>query len=89
MCRSECPIQRPDRALLTLVPHTTSARGTPFEAVVPVRFLKPGAFDVQGLVTVPPPRAVRLLGVLTAEQMQPIENALCSWLALPCEQRGA
>ncbi|MFL6247141.1 MAG: type II toxin-antitoxin system PemK/MazF family toxin [Thermoanaerobaculia bacterium] len=27
-----------DRALITLVPHTTSTRGTQFESVLPVRF---------------------------------------------------
>ena len=78
-----------DRALVTLVPHTTSVRNTTFEAVVSARFLKTGAFDAQGLVTVPPARAVRLLGVLTAEQMAVVETAVCKWLALPCQSRGA
>jgi mRNA-degrading endonuclease toxin of MazEF toxin-antitoxin module len=41
-----------DRALLCLVPHTTSTRQTSFEAVVNAPFLKTGAFDAQGLVTV-------------------------------------
>ena len=78
-----------DRALITLVPHTTSTRGTRFEAAVPSHFLKPGAFDAQGLVTVPTARAVRFLGRLTVEQLRPIEVAICRWLKLPCEQRGA
>jgi mRNA interferase MazF len=78
-----------DRALITVVPHTTSTRATQFEASVAVRFLKPGAFDAQGLVTVPPARAVRLLGILTAQQLAPVEVAICKWLQLPCEQRGA
>lgn len=76
-----------DRALITLVPHTTSTRGTQFESVVPVRFLKPGAFDAQGLVTVPVARATRLLGKLTAQQLADVEKAICRWLQLPCEQR--
>ena len=76
-----------DRALITLVPHTTSTRGTRFEAAVPVRFLKTGAFDAQGLVTVPVVRAVRLLGTLTSEQLTPIQDAVCRWLELPCERR--
>jgi len=33
-----------DRSLITVVPHTTSLRGSPFEITVPVPFLKPGAF---------------------------------------------
>jgi mRNA interferase MazF len=73
-----------DRALITFVPHTTSVRDTQFEAIVPVHFLKEGAFDAQGLVTVPAIRAMRLLGILTDEQMRPVEDALCRWLALPC-----
>ena len=78
-----------DRALITLVPHTTTTRGTQFEATATVRFLKAGAFDAQGLVTVPPVRAVRLLGTLTAEQLMSIEIVICKWLQLPCQQRGA
>jgi hypothetical protein len=39
-----------DRALVTLVPHTTSARGSRFEAAVSVPFLRAGVFDAQNLV---------------------------------------
>lgn len=78
-----------DRALITLVPHTTSTRGTQFESLVPVRFLKTGAFDAQGIVTVPVARATRLLGKLTAQQLKDVETAICRWLQLPCEQRDA
>ena len=42
-----------DRVLMTLVPHTTGTRGSRFEVKTDVRFLKPGAFDAQNLVTVP------------------------------------
>jgi mRNA interferase MazF len=72
-----------DRALVTLIPHTTSVRHTRFEAVVSVPFLKVGAFDAQGLVTVPFPYAIRRLGSLTFEQMRLIEVAICRWLGLP------
>lgn len=41
-----------DRALVTLVPHTTSPRGTRFEVESRVRFLKAGVFDAQNPVTV-------------------------------------
>ena len=34
-----------DRALASLVPHTTSVRGTRFEIGIKVNFLHPGAFD--------------------------------------------
>jgi mRNA interferase MazF len=42
-----------DRALTTVVAHTTSLRGSQFEVAVPVRFLKAGGFDAQNLVTIP------------------------------------
>lgn len=73
-----------DRALLCLVPHTTSIRNTPYEAAVHPAFLKPGAFDAQGLVTVPVRTAIRQLGLLTPEQMREVERVVCSWLELPC-----
>lgn len=57
------------RALVTLIAHTTSPRGSDFEVAVPVRFLKPGVCDAQNLVTVPHAKLVRRLGSLTAEQL--------------------
>ena len=71
-----------DRSIVTLVPHTTSVRGSRFEVVVPVRFLKSGAFDAQGLVTVPIAWLVRKVGSLTAAQIQPIEVVGCSWFGI-------
>jgi mRNA interferase MazF len=73
-----------DRALVALVPHTTSARGTAFEAAVTTPFLKSGVFDAQGIVTVPVNRAIRLLGKLNSDQMRIVETSLCDWLGLPC-----
>ena len=73
-----------DRAVLTVVPHTTTIRGTEYEAQVNTFFLKPGAFDGQGIQTVPVTRAMRLLGVLKDDQMQQVERVVCKWLALPC-----
>src|SRR6476620_9268655 len=73
-----------DRALVTLIPHTTSVRHTQFEAAVPVSFLKAGAFDAQGLVTVPLPYAIRPLGQLANDQMRLVEQIVCRWLGLPC-----
>lgn len=42
-----------DRALITVLPHTTSIRGSRFEVKVKVPFLRPGAFDAQNLLTIP------------------------------------
>ena len=41
------PTEPQDRALVTLVAHTTSPRGSRFEVAVEARFLKPGVFDAQ------------------------------------------
>ena len=41
-----------DRALVTLVPHTTSPRVSRFEVDAKVSFLKAGVFDVQNIITI-------------------------------------
>lgn len=46
------PYSDTERALVTLVPHTTSRRESRFEVPVTVRYLRSGAFDAQGVVTV-------------------------------------
>jgi mRNA interferase MazF len=56
------PTHDEDRALVTLVPHTTSVRGSRFEAAVAVGFLKPGAFDAQNLITIPHAKLLRSPG---------------------------
>lgn len=76
------PPEDTDRSIVTLVPHTTSVRGSRFEVTVPVRFLKPGAFDAQGLVTVPVAWLIRRVGALSPAQIMPVESAVCSWLGI-------
>ena len=76
------PVQKQDRSLVTLIPHTTSTRGSQFEIVAMVKFLKPGAFDVQGIITVPLARLVRRLGALSAEQLASIEVGVLAWLGI-------
>jgi mRNA interferase MazF len=71
-----------DRVLVTLVPHTTSIQGTRFEVVIAKPFLKPGAFDAQGLVTVATARLLRKLGDLQQAEMALIEEAVKRWLGL-------
>lgn len=71
-----------DRALIALVPHTTSVRGTRFEVAIPKNFLKTGAFDAQGLITVAPPRLVRKLGELSASEVATVEASVRTWLSL-------
>ncbi len=71
-----------DRALVTLVPHTTSVRQSAYETVIAVGFLKAGAFDAQSLVTVPHVRLLRRLGKLMGSQLTQVEASVCAWLGL-------
>jgi mRNA interferase MazF len=71
-----------DRVLVTLVAHTTSPRGTAYEVSIPVRFLKPGVFDAQNLLTIPHAKLVRRLGTLSSEQLAEVEHAVRQWLGL-------
>ena len=71
-----------DRALVTVVPHTTSPRGSRFEVEVKTGFLKKGVFDAQNLVTIPYAKLERKMGALTDDQMLDIEDAVCEWLGL-------
>jgi mRNA interferase MazF len=76
------PVQDSDRTLVSLVPHTTSVRGSRFEVTVSTRFLKTGAFDAQGLVTVPLVRLVRRVGLLGPSELAGVERGVRSWLGL-------
>jgi len=69
-----------DRALITIVPHTTALRGSPFEIDVKVPFLKPGAFLVQNVATYPNVRALRKLGALRPDQFDLVFAGLMRWL---------
>jgi len=75
-----------DRALVTLVPHTTAVRGSQFEAAVQVSFLKTGAFDAQNLMTIPHAKLLRVLGRLSAAQLTDVETAVRTWLGLPSSE---
>ena len=76
------PAADQDRALATLVPHTTSVRGSRFEVAVSVGFLKAGAFDAQNLITIPHVKLLRSLGKLNAQQLTAVETVVRSWLGL-------
>jgi mRNA interferase MazF len=69
-----------DRALLTILPHTTSLRGSQYEIAVDVPFLKRGAFVVQNVATYPKVRAIRKLGVLKEGQFDLVFSGLLRWL---------
>ena len=69
-----------DRSLITVVPHTTSLRGSPFEIAVRVSFLKAGAFLVQGVTTFPTVRALHRIGALDSEAFGKVFDGLLRWL---------
>lgn len=71
-----------DRVIVTVVTHTTTLRGSPFEITVPVPFLRDGAFTVQTVTTIPAKHALRRLGILTPAQLAPIEQGVRTWLGL-------
>lgn len=66
--------------MATLIPHTTSLRGSRFEVNVKARFLRPGAFDVQNVITIPHAKLLRKLGELDLEQLSKVEDTLLFWL---------
>jgi len=69
-----------DRALVTIVPHTTSLRGSPYEIPVEVGFLRAGAFLAQCVATYPNVRAIRKLGRLKPDQFDLVFAGLLRWL---------
>jgi mRNA interferase MazF len=71
-----------ERAVVTYVPRTTLLRLTRFEIPHPARGFEPGAFDAQGLGSVPVTKLMRLLGTLDATTMKAVEIAVKSWLGL-------
>jgi mRNA interferase MazF len=71
-----------DRAIVTVVPHTTELRGSPFEITVPAPFLRRGAFLVQGISTYPKAWAIRKIGALNRERMEAVVTGLRNWLGL-------
>ena len=69
-----------DRALITVLPHTTTLRASEYEVGVNVPFLKPGAFLVQNIATYPAARAIRKLGALKQPQFEMVFAAMLRWL---------
>ena len=74
------PFADTDRALVTVVFHTTAVRNSQFEVKIEVPFLKEGAFVAQSIATYPTVRAIRKLGALNATQLAEVEAAVFKWL---------
>jgi mRNA interferase MazF len=77
------PIQDHERALVTYVPRTTALRGTRFEVKHVARGFDLGAFDAQGIGSIPHTKLIRRLGVIDTATMQSVERAICLWLGIP------
>ncbi len=71
-----------DRALVTLVPHTTKARRSRFEVEVEVKFLRSGVFDAQNLITISHVKMIKKLGILSSKQLSQVEESVRLWLGL-------
>ena len=76
------PFRDAERALYAIVPHTTAPRGTRFEIKLTVPGLDDGAFDVQGLRSIPPSVLIQKRAALTVDQMRQVEAAVKQWLGL-------
>ena len=76
------PVADQDRALVTMVAHTTSPRGSRFEVTITARFLRTGVFDAQNLVTIPHAKLLRKLGALSSTQLAAVEAVVRTWLGL-------
>lgn len=76
------PVLEEERALVTLIAHTTSIRETRFEVAIKARFLRTGVFDVQNTITVSQAKLIRKLGVLKTEELSAIEEVIKLWLGL-------
>ena len=74
------PFADTDRAVVTVVFHSTALRGSQFEVGVHVPFLKDGAFVAQSVATYPTVRAIRKLGTLNPAQLRAVEAAVFQWL---------
>ena len=73
--------------LVTVLLHTTALRGNRWELSIPKPFLKPGAFHLQQIQSVPTVRLERRLGTLTAEEMNRVDDALRGRLTLGVAER--
>ncbi len=63
-------------ALVSVIAHTTSLRGNQWELSIRKSFLKPGAFHLQQILSVPIAHFVRNLGELTSEEFGSVQERL-------------
>lgn len=71
-----------ERAVVTYVLRTTSVRGTCYEVPHQARGMLEGAFDAQGIASIPDVKLERRLGIVDSATLAKVEQAVRSWLAL-------
>jgi mRNA interferase MazF len=71
-----------ERALSTIIPHTTSSRNSRFEVRLNISFLRQGVFDTQNILTIPNVKLIKKLGSLTRDDMISIGSHVKLWLGL-------
>jgi len=72
-----------ERAVVTYVPRTTALRSTRFEVAHQARGSEAGAFDAQGIGSIPIVKLERRLGMVDPVVVQQVEAAVKHWLGLP------
>jgi mRNA interferase MazF len=71
-----------ERAVVTFVGRTTTLRGTEYEVPHSAPRFDPGAFDAQGINTLPDVQLIRCLAVCDAPTIAKVGQAVMKWLAL-------
>jgi mRNA interferase MazF len=71
-----------ERAVVTYVIRTTSMRRTRYEVPHAARGMPDGAFDAQGIASIPDVKLERRLGVVNSATLEEVEGAVRLWLAL-------
>jgi mRNA interferase MazF len=72
-----------ERAVVTYVPRTTHLRQTRSEVPHIARGFETGAFDAQGIGSIPTVKLMRRLGVVEPRIIEQVEVVLKVWLQLP------
>ena len=72
-----------ERAVVSYVPRTTTLRATRFEIPHQARGFDAGAFDAQGIGSIPVVKLERRLGTVEPAVLQQVEMAVKLWLELP------
>ena len=71
-----------ERAIVSYVIRTTSLRDTQYEVRHETRGMPNGAFDAQGLGSIPEIKLERRVGLVDSETLAKVEKAVRAWLRL-------